>query len=318
MGVMFRAVLEACQHLAPLPVFRFGVMKIINPGWVTAVTGCRRISSHTSAKGSLLYLTSVEALHVKTFIGGLLRVNLIRYIMRQMIYQVGECLSGGSDRSGVDSGARQMEWLYRACRRTNPFFAVGGLSSVHVGEATGVANLFTELTAICRSVISCRTRPHEIMSYRRKVVRIGGSCQRIHGGMRLSEPLTSGSVVTSMEDAQQLSSRMASYFITMEIGSREKNASPLWNWIATGSREQNGSSSLMGCCKLAVVTVGNPDRPVDGVNTIGMLLTSAKADTAASYPGILAEDKGRDPDYYCSLAYLGMRQRFRCGGVLDG
>eukprot|EP01018_Ginkgo_biloba_P017560 Gb_32419 [translate_table: standard] len=47
---------------------------------------------------------------------------------------------------------------------------------------------------------------------------------------------------------------------------------------------------------LAVVVVGNPSRPVDGVNTIGMLLTSTKANTDAGYPGISAEDEGRDPD----------------------
>eukprot|EP01018_Ginkgo_biloba_P015949 Gb_02209 [translate_table: standard] len=70
--------------------------------------------------------------------------------------------------------------------------------------------------------------------------------------------------------------------------------------------------------ELAAVAAGNPDRPVDGVNTIGMLLTSVKANTAAGYLGILAKDEGRDLDYYCSLACLGMRQRFRCGGVLDG
>eukprot|EP01018_Ginkgo_biloba_P019049 Gb_20279 [translate_table: standard] len=68
--------------------------------------------------------------------------------------------------------------------------------------------------------------------------------------------------------------------------------------------------------ELAAVAAGNPDRLVDGVSTIGMLLTLVKADTAASYPGILAEDEGRDPDYYCSLACLRMRQRFRYGRVL--
>eukprot|EP01018_Ginkgo_biloba_P009994 Gb_08505 [translate_table: standard] len=68
---------------------------------------------------------------------------------------------------------------------------------------------------------------------------------------------------------------------------------------------------------LAVATADNPGRPVDGVNTIGMLLTSTKADTEAGYPGIPTEDEGRDPDYF-SLACLETRQRFRCGGVLDG
>eukprot|EP01018_Ginkgo_biloba_P025137 Gb_21704 [translate_table: standard] len=67
---------------------------------------------------------------------------------------------------------------------------------------------------------------------------------------------------------------------------------------------------------LTTVAAGNPDRPVDGVNTIGMLLTSAKANTAAGYPGVSTEDEGRDPDYI-SLACLETRQRFRCGGVLD-
>eukprot|EP01018_Ginkgo_biloba_P037370 Gb_30036 [translate_table: standard] len=62
--------------------------------------------------------------------------------------------------------------------------------------------------------------------------------------------------------------------------------------------------------ELAVVVAGNLDRPVDDVNTIGMILTLAKADTKAGYPSILAEDEGRDPDYI-SLACLKMRQRFR-------
>eukprot|EP01018_Ginkgo_biloba_P002534 Gb_02394 [translate_table: standard] len=68
--------------------------------------------------------------------------------------------------------------------------------------------------------------------------------------------------------------------------------------------------------ELAAVAAGNPDRPVDGINTIRMLLTSAKANTAASYPSVSTEDEGRDPDYI-SLACLGTRQTFRCGGVLD-
>eukprot|EP01018_Ginkgo_biloba_P020936 Gb_17245 [translate_table: standard] len=118
------------------------------------------------------------------------------------------------------------------------------------------------------------------------------------------------SVFTSMEDGQQCS---------------------------TGSREQNGASSLMGCyikikiCPmrwtarqwwlfsqqtlypvlqpigLAVVAASNPDRPVDSVNTIRMLLTSAKANTAAGYQSVSVEDEGRDRDYI-SLACLGMRQ----------
>eukprot|EP01018_Ginkgo_biloba_P018065 Gb_05628 [translate_table: standard] len=67
---------------------------------------------------------------------------------------------------------------------------------------------------------------------------------------------------------------------------------------------------------LVAATAGNPSRLVDGVNTIGMLLTLAKVDTEASYPGISTEDEDRDPDYI-SLACLGTRQRFRCGGVLD-
>eukprot|EP01018_Ginkgo_biloba_P039624 Gb_12872 [translate_table: standard] len=58
------------------------------------------------------------------------------------------------------------------------------------------------------------------------------------------------------------------------------------------------------------------DRPVDGIHTIGMLLTSTKANTVAGYPSVSTEDEGRDPDYI-SLACLGTRQRFRCGGVLD-
>eukprot|EP01018_Ginkgo_biloba_P016178 Gb_10218 [translate_table: standard] len=122
----------------------------------------------------------------------------------------------------------------------------------------------------------------------------------------------------------------------METGSREQNASPLWNWIAVGSREQNGASSLMGMLHkikngrydglhggwwifsqqtlypvlqptgLVADAAGNPSRPVDGINTIGMLLTLAKANTTTGYPGVSTEDEGRDPDYF-SLAYLGTR-----------
>eukprot|EP01018_Ginkgo_biloba_P007170 Gb_18299 [translate_table: standard] len=60
---------------------------------------------------------------------------------------------------------------------------------------------------------------------------------------------------------------------------------------------------------LAAVADGNPDRPVDGVNTIGILLTSAKANTVTSYPAVSAEDEGRDPNYIL-LACLKTRQRF--------
>eukprot|EP01018_Ginkgo_biloba_P001083 Gb_18585 [translate_table: standard] len=69
--------------------------------------------------------------------------------------------------------------------------------------------------------------------------------------------------------------------------------------------------------ELATVVAGNPDRPVDGVNTIGILLTLSKTNTVAGYPGVSVEDEGRNPDYI-SLACLETRQRFRCGGVLDG
>eukprot|EP01018_Ginkgo_biloba_P026468 Gb_08067 [translate_table: standard] len=69
--------------------------------------------------------------------------------------------------------------------------------------------------------------------------------------------------------------------------------------------------------KLVAVAAGNPDRPVDGVNTIGMLLNLAKANTEAGYPGVSTKDEGKDLDFI-SLACLGTRQRFRCGGVLDG
>eukprot|EP01018_Ginkgo_biloba_P039466 Gb_17387 [translate_table: standard] len=68
---------------------------------------------------------------------------------------------------------------------------------------------------------------------------------------------------------------------------------------------------------LAAAAAGNPGRLTDGVKTIGMLLTSVKADTEASYPSIPTEAEGRDLDYI-SLACLETRQRFRCGGVLDG
>eukprot|EP01018_Ginkgo_biloba_P028991 Gb_14752 [translate_table: standard] len=69
--------------------------------------------------------------------------------------------------------------------------------------------------------------------------------------------------------------------------------------------------------KLAVVVAGNPVGLVDGVNTIGMLLTSSTVNIDAGYLGIPAEDEGRDPDSFFT-ACLGTRQRFRCGGVLDG
>eukprot|EP01018_Ginkgo_biloba_P013617 Gb_08398 [translate_table: standard] len=53
--------------------------------------------------------------------------------------------------------------------------------------------------------------------------------------------------------------------------------------------------------KLAIIADGNPDRLVDGVNTIGMLLTSTKVNTTTSYLSGLAEDEGRDPDYFSLL-----------------
>eukprot|EP01018_Ginkgo_biloba_P012210 Gb_34872 [translate_table: standard] len=68
--------------------------------------------------------------------------------------------------------------------------------------------------------------------------------------------------------------------------------------------------------ELVVVAAGNPSRLIDGINTIGMLLTSAKVNTEAGYPGVSIEDEGRDPNFI-SLACLGTRQRFRYGGVLD-
>eukprot|EP01018_Ginkgo_biloba_P001617 Gb_04392 [translate_table: standard] len=69
--------------------------------------------------------------------------------------------------------------------------------------------------------------------------------------------------------------------------------------------------------ELVVVVAGNPDRPIDGITTIEMLLTLVKANTAAGYPGVSTADEGRDPDYI-SLTCLGTRQRFRCGGAFDG
>eukprot|EP01018_Ginkgo_biloba_P005225 Gb_22063 [translate_table: standard] len=68
---------------------------------------------------------------------------------------------------------------------------------------------------------------------------------------------------------------------------------------------------------MAIVATGNPDRPVDGINTIVMLLTSVTTDTEVGCQGVLAEDEARDPDYIL-LTCLRMRQWFRCGGVLDG
>eukprot|EP01018_Ginkgo_biloba_P035031 Gb_27260 [translate_table: standard] len=117
--------------------------------------------------------------------------------------------------------------------------------------------------------------------------------------------------------------------------------------IEAGIREKNGASSLMGCCikikKMAdamdctadggyshskpciqcgdlqnwrLLRLVTPDRPVDDVSTIGMFLTSVKANTMVGYLGVSAKDESRDPDYI-PLACLGTRQRFRCGGVLD-
>eukprot|EP01018_Ginkgo_biloba_P030210 Gb_37851 [translate_table: standard] len=73
---------------------------------------------------------------------------------------------------------------------------------------------------------------------------------------------------------------------------------------------QQGVESKMG---LVTPANGNPGRLVDGIYTIGMLLTSAMVDIKAGYPGIPTEDEGRDPDYF-SLACLGTRQR--CGWPL--
>eukprot|EP01018_Ginkgo_biloba_P034484 Gb_11192 [translate_table: standard] len=68
--------------------------------------------------------------------------------------------------------------------------------------------------------------------------------------------------------------------------------------------------------RLVTVVAGNPGRPVDGVYTIRMFLTLAKADSEVGYPGIPTEGERRDLDYF-SVVHLGTRQRFRCGGVFD-
>eukprot|EP01018_Ginkgo_biloba_P007024 Gb_02743 [translate_table: standard] len=70
------------------------------------------------------------------------------------------------------------------------------------------------------------------------------------------------------------------------IGSREQNASPLWNWIAVGSREQNGASSLMECCN-------KNKNMADAMDYT--------ANTAIGYPSGSTEDEGRDPDYFSLL-----------------
>eukprot|EP01018_Ginkgo_biloba_P000380 Gb_01540 [translate_table: standard] len=44
--------------------------------------------------------------------------------------------------------------------------------------------------------------------------------------------------------------------------------------------------------ELAVAAAGNLGRPVDGVNTIGMLLTSVKVYTKARYPSVSTKDEG--------------------------
>eukprot|EP01018_Ginkgo_biloba_P014450 Gb_35080 [translate_table: standard] len=114
-------------------------------------------------------------------------------------------------------------------------------------------------------------------------------------------------------------------WLLLATGSRCRNASvggmPWFNSITRLHDKWRGYSqqtlySVWRPTKLAAVASGNLDRPIDGVNTIGMILTSAKANTADGYPGVLAKDEGRDPDYF-SLSCLTTRQRFRCGGVLD-
>eukprot|EP01018_Ginkgo_biloba_P032604 Gb_35124 [translate_table: standard] len=85
--------------------------------------------------------------------------------------------------------------------------------------------------------------------------------------------------------------------------------------IRRGSRSQVGV--LLLDKGLATAMARNTGRPIDAINTIGMFLTLVKVDIDVGYLGILTEDEGRDPDYI-SLACLGTRQRFKCGGVLDG
>eukprot|EP01018_Ginkgo_biloba_P033614 Gb_00747 [translate_table: standard] len=109
---------------------------------------------------------------------------------------------------------------------------------------------------------------------------------RSHKGLSHLRHYQSYRLCTSMEDGQQLSSRMANYLMIQTL------------------------YPVLRPTELATVAAGNPNRPVDGVNTIGILLTSAKVNTAAGYPSVSTEDEGRDPDYI-SIACLGTRQRFR-------
>eukprot|EP01018_Ginkgo_biloba_P036359 Gb_12972 [translate_table: standard] len=82
------------------------------------------------------------------------------------------------------------------------------------------------------------------------------------------------------------------------------------------SRWRVSSPQALYLVWLAVAVAGHLGRSVDGTYTIGMFLTSTKVDTEADYPGIPTKDEGNDPNYF-SLACLGTRQRFRCGGVSE-
>eukprot|EP01018_Ginkgo_biloba_P009899 Gb_09366 [translate_table: standard] len=60
----------------------------------------------------------------------------------------------------------------------------------------------------------------------------------------------------------------------------------------------------------------NLGRPVGGIYTVRMFLISLKVDIEVGYPSNPTKDESKDPNYF-SLACLGTRQEFRCGGVLD-
>eukprot|EP01018_Ginkgo_biloba_P033070 Gb_05463 [translate_table: standard] len=155
---------------------------------------------------------------------------------------------------------------------------------------------------------------------------IGGIMGMVYGGLRMSE--NAGDLHTSV----LRDTRGDTWISWAKSGGVMRPTSRFFRRIpASNSCEGLGRGGRVGevmegvslvgdviglISKLAAVAAGNPDRPIDGVNTIGMFLTSPKANTAAGDPGVLEEgdpgvleeDEGRDPDYI-SLACLRTRQR---------
>eukprot|EP01018_Ginkgo_biloba_P039868 Gb_34709 [translate_table: standard] len=119
--------------------------------------------------------------------------------------------------------------------------------------------------------------------------------------------------VVGREKTSRLNSmKLPNYHIMMSddlFMSEERSSHVGWEIYTSNI---SAEASLVG--EVVDVTDGNPDRLVDGVNTIGILLTSSKADTEDGYLSILTEDEGRDPNYF-SLACIKTRQRY--GWQLD-